>query len=231
MKTTHFLKSAFSLAFAALTFVAFATTSLQAQFFWGNGTRGSGKIVSDTRELSEFSKVHLTGSGDVVITKGTKREVRVEADDNVIESVRTEVGSDGTLTLGLKKGSWNNVHLKYTIVNPTLEGVDISGSGSINVESDFDAKQMQSGISGSGSVRFKGGKTARHEIRISGSGSVMADNLEADDVTVEISGSGSANVHAKKTLNAQIRGSGDVYYKGSPSITQSIRGSGSLVKR
>lgn len=229
MKTTHFLKSAFALACATLALVAFATTSLQAQF-WG-GTKGSGKIVSDTREVAEFSKVHLTGSGDVVITKGAKREVRVEADDNVIESVRTEVGSDGTLTLGMKKGSWNNVHLKYTIVNPTLEGVDISGSGSINVESDFDAKQMKSGISGSGSVRFKGGKTARHEIRISGSGSVMADNLEADDVTVEISGSGSANVHAKKTLNAQIRGSGDVYYKGSPSITQSIRGSGSLVKR
>ena len=230
MKTTHFLKNAFALAFVALALVAFATTSLQAQF-WGRGTTGSGKIVSDTREVSEFSKVHLTGSGDVVITKGAKREVRVEADDNVIENVRTEVGSDGTLTLGMKKGSWNNVHLKYTIVNPTLEGVDISGSGSINVEGDFDAKQMQSGISGSGSVRFKGGKTARHEIRISGSGSVMADNLEADDVTVEISGSGSANVHAKKTLNAQIRGSGDVYYKGSPSVTQSIRGSGSLVKR
>lgn len=226
MKTLHLLKRLPILVLVALVMVSVQPAEAQ---FWGK--TGSGKIVSDTREVSDFSKVRLTGSGDVIITKGAKREVRVEADDNVIEDVRTEVGGNGTLTLGMKKGSWNNVHLKFTIVNPTLEGVEISGSGSVNVESDFDAKRMESGISGSGSVRFKGGKTARHEIQISGSGNVMADGLEADDVTVQISGSGSANVHAKKTLDARISGSGDVYYKGSPSITQSIRGSGSLVKR
>ncbi len=227
MKTQHFLKSSVFLAFTAITLLAVPTAHAQ---FWG-AKSGSGKIVSDVREVPDFSKIRLTGSGDVVMSKGAKREVRVEADDNIIEDVRTEVGDNGTLILGMKKGSWNNVHLKYIIVNPVLEGAEISGSGSITVENDFDAKQMQSGISGSGSIRFKGGKTAKHEVRISGSGSIMADNIESDDVTVEISGSGSANVFAKKTLNASISGSGDVYYKGTPEITKSIRGSGSLVKR
>lgn len=227
MKTQYFLKSAVSLAFTAITLLAVPTAQAQ---FWG-GKSGSGKIVSDVREVPDFSKVRLTGSGDVVMSKGAKREVRVEADDNIIEDVRTEVADNGTLILGMKKGSWNNVHLKYIIVNPVLEGAEISGSGSIIVESDFDAKQMQSGISGSGSIRFKSGKTAKHDVRISGSGSIMADAIESDDVTVEISGSGSANVFAKKTLNARISGSGDVYYKGTPEITKSIRGSGSLVKR
>jgi hypothetical protein len=226
MKTFLFLKRLPIPVLVALVMVSVQPAEAQ---FWGKS--GSGKIVSDTREVSDFSKIRLTGSGDVIITKGAKREVRVEADDNVIEDVRTDVGDNGTLTLGMKKGSWNNVHLKFIIVNPTLEGVDISGSGSITVESDFDAKQMHSGISGSGSIRFKSGKTAKHELRISGSGSVMADAIEADDVTVEISGSGSANVFAKKTLNARISGSGDVYYKGTPEITKSIRGSGSIVKR
>jgi hypothetical protein len=113
-------------------------------------------------------------------------------------------------------------------------GVDlerISGSGSVNVESNFDSKEMLTGISGSGDIRFRGGKAGRHEIRISGSGNVKSESLEADDVTVRVSGSGNATVFAKKTLNAQISGSGDVYYKGTPSITKSIRGSGSLVQR
>lgn len=226
MKTFLFLKKLPILVLVALVMVSVQPAEAQ---FWGKS--GSGKIVSDTREVSDFSKIRLTGSGDVIITKGAKREVRVEADDNVIEDVRTDVGDNGTLTLGMKKGSWNNVHLKYIITNPVLEGAEISGSGSITVESDFDAKQMHSGISGSGSIRFKSGKTAKHEVRISGSGSVMADAIEADDVAVEISGSGSANVFAKKTLNARISGSGDVYYKGTPEITKSIRGSGSIVKR
>jgi hypothetical protein len=228
MKTAPPFKSALLLAFASFALACLGAPSAQAQF-WGKS--GSGTIISDTREVPNFAKVRLTSSGDVIITKGAKREVRVEADDNIIEDVRTEVGDNGTLILGMKKGSWNNVHLKYIIINPVLEGASISGSGSITVESDFDVKQMQSGISGSGSIRFKGGKTTKYEVRISGSGDVKADNFEADDVTVEISGSGSANVFAKKTLNVRISGSGDVFYKGTPEITKSIRGSGSLVKR
>ncbi|MFY8000563.1 MAG: head GIN domain-containing protein [Candidatus Kapaibacteriota bacterium] len=223
MKPQYLLKSAFILAFSVI-----AALPAHAQF-WGKS--GSGKIISDLREVPTFSKVRLTGSGDVVITKGDKREVRVEADDNIIEDVRTEVNENGTITLGMAKGSWNNVHLKFIITNPTLEGVEISGSGSVNVESNFDSKEMLTGISGSGDIRFRGGKAGRHEIRISGSGNVKSESLEADDVTVRVSGSGNATVFAKKTLNAQISGSGDVYYKGTPSITKSIRGSGSLVQR
>jgi Putative auto-transporter adhesin, head GIN domain len=223
MKHYKFLAIASILAFVGCT-----ALPVQAQF-WGKS--GSGNIISNTRQVAEFSKVRLSGSGDVIITKGAKREVRVEADDNIIEDVRTEVGENGILTLGMKKGSWNNTHLKFIITSPTLDGVDVSGSGSVKVESNFDSNQMQSSMSGSGLVRFNGGTVAKHELRISGSGDIIADKLEADDVTVTISGSGNANVYAKKTLSTRISGSGNVYYKGSPTTSLSIHGSGSVVKR
>lgn len=199
---------------------------------WGNGIRGSGKIVSENRELGDFTKVRLANSGDAFIKYGTKREVRVEADDNIIENVLTEVNEKGELVIGMKRGSWNMSKLNVYITIPKLSGVSVSGSGSIEVESGFQSDEMKTGISGSGSIRFKGGVATRHDVRISGSGSVTADKLEADDVNVEISGSGNSDIFVKKSLNASISGSGDVRYKGTPAnISKTIRGSGSISHR
>jgi hypothetical protein len=199
---------------------------------WGNSVRGSGKIVSENRELGEFTKVRLANSGDAFIKYGTKREVRVEADDNILENVLTEVNEKGELVIGMKRGSWNMSKLNVYITIPKLDGVAVSGSGSIEVESGFQSEEIKSGISGSGSIRYKGGVATRHNVRISGSGSVTADKLEADDVNVEISGSGNSDIFVKKSLTASISGSGDVHYKGTPTnISKTIRGSGSISQR
>ncbi len=199
--------------------------------FWGGGTRGSGKILSDTRTVPAFTKIVVAGSGDVIFKKGDKREVIIEADDNIWESVETNVNNEGELVLGMKSGSWNNMHLKFIITNPTLEGVQIRGSGSVEVENNFEGQKLLSNISGSGSVRYKGGKVQQHEVSINGSGSVLAEKLDANDVEVSISGSGSAKIMAQKTLNARISGSGSVMYSGAANVNKSIFGSGSVVKR
>ncbi|TAE25291.1 MAG: DUF2807 domain-containing protein [Candidatus Kapaibacterium sp.] len=219
---SRFILPAMMLALGALP--AFAQ-------FWGGGTRGSGKILSDTRTVPAFTKIIVAGSGDVVFKKGDKREVIVEADDNIWESVQTDVSGNGELVLGMKSGSWNNMHLKFIITNPTLEAAQIRGSGSMEIENSFEGQKLFSEISGSGSLRYKGGKVQQHEISINGSGSVLAEKLDANDVEVSIAGSGSAKVMAQKTLNARISGSGSVVYSGTASVNKSIFGSGSVVKR
>lgn len=198
--------------------------------FWG-GVRGSGKIVSDTREVAEFTKIRVAGSSDAFIKVGGKREVRVEADDNIVENVTTEV-RDNELVIGMTRGSWSPSKMNIYITVPALKGVAVSGSGSIEVESGVQAEALKTVISGSGNIRFKGGKAAQHDVHISGSGSVDADRLEAESVSVQISGSGNSEVFAAKSLTASISGSGDVRYKGSPAnVSKTIRGSGSVSAR
>lgn len=207
------------------------TINVQAQLFGLGGIRGSGKIVSDSRPVAAFSTIKVTSSGDVVFKQGATREVIIEADDNIWERVTTDVSSDGELALGLQSGSYNNIHLKFIITNPTLEGVQISGSGSVNVETPLETKKLVSNITGSGSLRFKGGTTPTHELSIQGSGSIDAEKVQADNVKVSISGSGDAKVYAAKSLTTQMYGSGSLDVDGvsdAKQIVSHTSGSGSI---
>ncbi len=223
----------FALTFAALFFTAFSLSplSLYSQLFGLGSIQGSGKIVTDTRPVAAFSKIKSTSSGNVIFKQGDKRELIIEADDNIWEKVTTDVSENGELVLGLQNGSYNNIRLKFIITNPTLEGVHISGSGSVNVETPIESKQLTSTISGSGSLRYMDGKASKHSVSISGSGSVSAAKLQADEVSVFINGSGSAAVYSARTLNSTIPGSGSLDVDGMSDalqIVSEISGSGSI---
>lgn len=230
MKTLPFSRTAVILLASTLTFLPVSYTA-QAQWFFGGGKRGSGKILSDARPVSEFSKINVAGSGDVIFKKGDKREVIIEADDNIWESVLTEVSADGELKLGMKNGSYSNIHLKFIITNPTLNGVKVTGSGSVDVEGLIDSKRFVSVVNGSGSIRYRGGKAEQHELTISGSGSINAAKLQANDASVQIYGSGDASIYAAKTLKTQMTGSGSLDVESSSEgqyFSSNTSGSGSV---
>ncbi len=67
---------------------------------------GSGPVVSETRNVSGFSEVKSDFSGDVYITQGSIYNVRIEAQQNIIDVIET-VLNDGILTL---KGKSNTMH-------------------------------------------------------------------------------------------------------------------------
>jgi len=60
---------------------------------------GSGKVVTEPRTVSGFSRVSLSGSGQVFIDRTGAESVTVTTDDNLLPYIRTEV-RDGTLELG-----------------------------------------------------------------------------------------------------------------------------------
>jgi hypothetical protein len=218
----------FTLAFALA--VALFVTALPAQAQWwgfGGGKRGSGKIITSTRDLASFSGVDVTGSNDTFISPGSKQEVRIEVDDNIVDDVTTEVRG-GVLYIGMKNGNYNNVNLKVYVTIPTLENVRLSGSGDINIANGFTMNKLETKLSGSGDITYKGGTAKEHTVILSGSGDITSFNLETDQTTVRLVGSGDCSVNVKSKLDARISGSGDITYKGSPQVSQSVVGSGDI---
>lgn len=230
---------------AILTFIAFMTVSC-IFIINGESARGSGNIITGEREVSEFNKVHLKGSGNVFLTLGDKQTLRIKTDDNILPLIETDV-SGKKLTI-----SHGNHYLRPTVlevfitVNNLMEvaisgsGIvrgkdrfmadafrtEISGSGDMDLE--VETGVLESKISGSGSIRLAG-KAEDYTVSISGSGEVNAFEVQAKYVSVKISGSGNCRVYATESLDAKISGSGDVYYKGRPRIDTKIYGSGSLI--
>jgi hypothetical protein len=209
--------------------------------------QGSGNYTTENRTVDDFSSMSFSSAGEVYLSQGPKH-LRIEAEDNIIRGLMTEVGS-GRLTIRHTAACINpQKPIKIYVSTPHIEGLDISGSGSItglspiesdalridisgsgDINLDVDCKDLSTTISGSGSAVLKG-RATDNSVDISGSGAVHSYDLETNRSTVRISGSGTAEVRVHDELNTNISGSGSVSYKGHPVMTrQEISGSGSVI--
>ncbi|MGO4597906.1 head GIN domain-containing protein [Terrabacter sp. 2RAF25] len=198
-------------------------------------TVGSGAARAETRQVSGFSIVRLAGQGDVRIVPGSSESLTVRAQENLLPLLTSEV-SGGTLTLGTKDGTaiTTSEPITYDVAVKDLQGLEISGSGTITAAGLSDTGLNDTGlrveISGSGSVTVDG-SADRQDVDISGSGDYNAAQLASKEATVTISGSGSADLAASSALDVTITGSGSLTYSGNPKVTQSVTGSGSIGRR
>jgi putative autotransporter adhesin-like protein len=216
----------------------------------GNIVRGSGKVITESREVSGFDEVLLSGSGSLNIEQTGTESLTIEGEDNIIELIETEV-TGGKLTMGVRNGAGIsptrplqfNLTVKDIkavtlsgsgdVMSPKLEADDlaleISGSGEMSLDQ-IAVESLEALISGSGELTVAG-TASRQDVRISGSGNYRGADLKSEEARVRVGGSGSAEVDASDTLNAEISGSGDIIYIGDPNVTQNVNGSGKVRKR
>jgi hypothetical protein len=193
-------------------------------------TKGSGQLATASREVSGFTKVELSGTGELTIEKTGTESLSISADDNLLPRLTSEV-SNNTLILGTKPNTTilPEQPITYSVTVKDLTGVAVSGSGNIRVPS-LTTTALSISISGSGTITVNG-TVNDQDLEISGSGRYEAAQLTSKTVKADISGSGTANVLATDALDVKISGSGTVTYTGNPKIEQEISGSGKLIKK
>ncbi len=191
---------------------------------------GSGQVASETRQVSGFTAIDLTGTGEVTIEQGNTESLTIEADDNLLPALTSKV-SDSTLKLGKKPGTTVRTKnpIRYRVSVKQLTALDVSGTGSVSAQN-MTLQALHVDISGSGVVNLTGSAVEQH-IEVSGSGRYEAAELPSQKVMADISGSGQVEVAVSNELQVDISGSGTVTYSGDPSVKQDISGSGKLIKK
>lgn len=193
-----------------------------------NRVVGSGRVISEARNVSDFTSIELAGSAEVNVQLGPKESVTVEADDNVVPLIETTV-ANGKLLISTKPGinltTSNGVHVN--VVMKSLNGITLSGSGKIFVTG-MSGPELTIELPGSGNINVAG--TVDHVgINLLGSGNIYCVTLRAVSADVKLDGSGNITLHATQSLNASLSGSGSIQYRGRPAqITKNITGSGSI---
>lgn len=210
--------------------------------------RGSGEVVEEERQVSGFSEIKLAGVGTVYVELGASERLLIEAEDNLLEYLETEVRGDR-----LEIGVQDRINLRpkkpinFYLTVKELDALDISGSGRIEApkisvgrfsatisgsgDVDLDglsADSLDVEVSGSGSVNIAGGEVERQDITISGSGEYSARNVESVSAEITVSGSGEATLRVSDHLEVNVSGSGDVYYLGDPDVEKDVSGSGDV---
>jgi hypothetical protein len=193
-------------------------------------TKGSGQVVTETREVSGFSKVELSGSAELTIEKTGTESLSISAEDNLLPQLTSDVSGD-TLILGTKPNTsiLPTKPITYSVTVKDLTGIAVSGSGTVRV-SNLMTNSLTTKISGSGTITVSGGVNDQ-DVDISGSGRYQAEQMTSKAVKAQISGSGTASVLAADLLDVKISGSGTLTYSGNPQVTQEISGSGKLIKK
>ena len=198
----------------------------------GHRVRGNGNLGEQTRNIGGFDAVEVEGGMDVVLIPGSTHSVRVSADENLLEYIRTE--KEGTRLVVSTRRRYNlnpRAGMKIYVTAPELREIDVTGSGSITSQSrlvynnrltiditgsgdvrlDVDAPEIHAEATGSGNTSLSG-QTRSFRAAINGSGELRCFNLLSENTDIEISGSGS------------------VQYRGNPSVKQRVSGSGSIEK-
>lgn len=212
-----------------------------------NDIDGNGHVVMQTRITNSFTGIENQGDFEVCYVRDSACFVEIEAEENLIPYVRTDVYNG---VVRIDKHPNRRLDPNYPIIiyvhapeiisvemsgsgriyGDTIESnqcmVDLSGSGQINIP--IMTQSVNATISGSGSISLSG--VAQHaDLRISGSGDIHAYGMPVAECIARISGSGNIYTQVSSLLDVNISGSGNVYYTGSPSLTISILGSGQVI--
>lgn len=217
-------------------------------FSMGWGISGKGPLKSETRSASDFHAVDVEIPGDVEVRVADQYSVEVQAQENILPLLKTEV-ENGHLKLYFSESVSNVKDLKVRIAGPSFDELDLSGSGTLKTTTPLsgqkltleiggsgsidipqaDVSEMKCSIAGSGNIQVSG-KSSDISFEIAGSGDIAAKGLVANTAKAEIAGSGSVTCNVAQTLKAEIAGSGDVYYTGTPSVDTDVSGSGKVKK-
>jgi len=206
-----------------------------ASTVWAQGMQGNRNVVTETRNISSFSAIVISGSVDVYLSQDEEESITIEADENLLDIIATEVEGN-TLRIyekkNIRQAESRKVYVNFREINSLIAkgAIDVYGRSPIRTET------LELGISGASDVtlevyvdelicRIKGaadaylsGEAKAMIARVSGSCDLEAGKLVAQVCKVEASGASDAQVHAIESLDAKASGSSDIEYRGNPKI-------------
>ena len=229
----------------AMLLLLISTTSCFVDGF--TGIKGNRNVVSEDRTISDnFDEIKVQQGIQLFITQDNTTKIKIEADENIIDLLITEV-KDNELKIyfekNVNKAKSRNVYLtaneiskirtssgamiktENTLETNTLE-LDSSSGSSIKVT--VNASEIISSSS-SGSNIHVYGKTKSFSASASSGSSIDADKLETINTTAKVSSGANIDVNVSGKLVAKASSGGSIDYEGNPTEVNKDTSSGGSV--
>ncbi|MFK5889794.1 MAG: head GIN domain-containing protein [Flavobacteriaceae bacterium] len=214
-----------------------------------NGISGNGDIETQERDISEdFTAIKVMQGIDVYLTSNNSTKLTVEADENIIDLLRTDV-NNGTLKIYFEKNVWRATSRKVYLSVPTLSSIVTTSGASVRFENTLKADKLSLRATSGADIYahvdvtdLNSATTSGADIKINGlaknfeasatSGSdIKASDLKADYVTVRVTSGADIRVYALKEINAKATSGGNIRYDGDPKVVNKTKNSGGRIRR
>lgn len=174
---------------------------------------GSGNVIKQSREVSGFTQVDVSNSIQVEITAQKDFSVEVEADDNLLPLVLTEIRG-GVLRIETDGRYKSKNPIIVRVSAPNIEDLDVSGASKVNL-TNLNNESFQLHSSGASKIKVEG-TTTNFEIKTSGASKIEAESLKAENVSVKSSGASRVSVAVTNDLKVKASGASNISYVGTP---------------
>jgi hypothetical protein len=190
------------------------------------GRTGSGNVAVEQRNVEPFRSISSSGIFKVEIVLKRDRGVEIEADDNLIPYIKTEVRR-GTLRLYSDGNLKPKSPILIRVYADTIEKVSGSGITEISVV-DLDAPEFAVDSSGASRITIAG-KASTLTVESSGASKIDAAGLLTENSSADLSGASELKVQVTGTLNAKASGAAKVLYVGEPAeVIKKTSGAGKV---
>jgi hypothetical protein len=221
----------------------------QAQVGSSTAARGSGTLKTESRSVSGFDRVSLSGVGTLTISQGANESLTIEAEDNLLPLLRSDV-TGSLLQIGPRPGSQvlPTRPINYRLAVTRLRGVEVTGAADVKAAT-LSTDQLEVRVTGASQVDLArvttaslsidasggsdvtvSGQAQRQTVTISGAGKYHASGLSSQEASLDVTGAGDCEVQATDRLSVTITGAGHVAYSGAPTIDEHVTGAGSITK-
>ncbi len=248
LKTNRLAISTLVIALIIIIVVgAIAAVVVATIFFgWGIPVGGSGNLVTEEKDFTDFMIVEAGWDFEVEITQSDSYSVDITADDNLFDYL--EISKTGnTLTIGMKRSVIGTLEARITM--PDLYELKLSGgshgtlqeftsshefsvdlSGGSHLSGDFTTSE-DAQFTLSGGSHLTGLAGAANDLTISGSGGSHLDlsDFPAHDITVNLDGGSHATVNLDGRLDGDVSGGSHLKYTGTPTTIDVNASWGSIV--
>ncbi len=239
-KTILFLQKLFLIFFASQLLGSCAYNETFAQ-------RGSGVKATEQRNAGNFTKLDVSSAFEVTLSQGTKAELIIEADDNLLSEIATVV-SGGRLSIYVKDRVKPITKMKIYLTFVSLDDIELSGAVKLHSEEVMSFDRLNLGLSGASSIDLEGnfqklnvdlsgasglklsGQAESAFLESSGASNLALLNLSVRKMKLDLSGASNADVWATESLRVEASGASKVKYKGNPQLTVNTSGASTVKK-
>lgn len=224
----HNFSSWITLSFALLAVLASITCGSSSK----NPSRpstivGSGVVATESRSVSGFTSVSLSGVGRLEAELTGAETLTVTAEENLLQYLASEVRA-GTLFLGPVPSPpvQGTREILWTLTAIELRTLTLSNATQAKVLN-LDNDLFTVDASGAWNV-IVAGETDRQQLSLSGAGNYSAAGLASRVTTVNISGAVNSVIRASERIEGEISGTGLLEYFGDPEVDLTITGTATV---
>ncbi len=233
------------MAVAALLALFMSSCAFDINF--GDGKRGNGQVAEESRRISDgFTAVYASEGIDVFVTQGDDFKILVEADENIIDLIGTDI-KDGRLKIHAIENigrATKNVYVTLPRVTALksssgadliaqnvikADKIELDASSGSDIEVELVANEVMADASSGADIKVSGKTETLYADASSGS-DIKARTLTAKRCNADASSGADISVNVSEALTADASSGADISYTGEASVTKKKSVSGSVHK-